>query len=1260
MAATAFITKTLIMIRLNSDLTVIDCVWVSMITPCILYYIKIKIFQTGWQFHPTGTMSADFLIGATKLILLKLILGINFAIDPIMVEKPINECNLYSVKRVIENKYFSGFLVFLCLLFTLPAMDQEQGSVYIKNYGANDYNAHSQNWGIGQDKRGVLYFANGNGVLEFDGTQWRLIPLEKTPIARTIHCSADNIIYVGGNNDFGFLKPDEQGFLHYESLWDRLTGFTANAGSISYIYSLKKEVYFMAKGFIFLYADNQLTVFDLDQVKDPAIFSEVMPKNNFILFKYKHNLLTIFNRTIFKIPIEPIIAKNSSFQPILSNENEIIERTAQGQYIIHRLNGFVPGDDSQKSAITLSRNVCQYLETHLLYSNCAVRMDQERYVFGTNNGGVLLCDHHGTMIRVFNRQSGLAANDVTSVFADNQGNVWITGNKGISLIEVNSRLEFFKENEGLEFGVLSLLRFKDTLYAGTFGGIYVLNPYWHYNQSNKLRFQPLSGNTYHCWSLIELNGELFSAGLKGVFHVHGRQEQLIFPGNIATLGKTLRFPHTLFIGTIDGLTALTVKTEKSGSIKILHSFNNQGGFTQFKSIEVTKIVSDAKGDLWLSTYDKGIRFIRFTGETPDQFDTYVFNENHGLSRPDWNMVHWINQQLWVGTMKGIYHPGPLPPNSDYSQLNFSPLSFLNKTINTPGLRCHRMAMDQHQTIWISHFQGFSQLILDKNNCYQRVSDPFAKVDGLVEQLLVEDNGIVWLGATNGLFRYVSTRPKNYRIPFNTLIRKIVVNNSRGIYGGAKNHGQTEISISPVLPYLQNSLKFYFSAPYFEHGHHNHYRFLLSPFDPSWSAWDKQTDKEYTNLPEGNYQFMVKAKNIFNQESAADVFHFSIMPPWFRTWWAYLIDTALLMAIFLIGIRFNSKRLLSAKKRLEGIISDRTAEVIAQKNEIENYAGHLYQTNQKLIETQDALWGEMELAKKIQTVLLPKEPVIPGYEMAVYMQPADEVGGDYYDVIRVEEEPRLEVRSWRLDSERAEEKDEEPCRGGSCARPHDSGQFPKTNPENPSNLFSGESSEFAPIDPSTLFPSHWLVIGDVSGHGVPAGLIMMMVQTALHTLSATQPQCSPAEVLIYLNKVIERNIKKMDEDKYMTLTLMRIASDQTISYSGLHQDMLVFRSDLGQTEWIGTRGMWIGIMDEINNDLFVDYLELNPGDIILLYTDGITEAIDPEGHMFSSEKLQQVLQTHGRSSPENIKAALLLALGNYQCHDDITFVIVKKK
>ncbi len=249
---------------------------------------------------------------------------------------------------------------------------------------------------------------------------------------------------------------------------------------------------------------------------------------------------------------------------------------------------------------------------------------------------------------------------------------------------------------------------------------------------------------------------------------------------------------------------------------------------------------------------------------------------------------------------------------------------------------------------------------------------------------------------------------------------------------------------------------------------------------------------------------------------------------------------------------------------------------------------------ELKEAMEALWGEMELAKKIQTTLLPNQSNIDGYEVVVYTKPSDEVGGDYYDVIK-------------------------------CAE------------------------------------NDWVLIGDVSGHGIPAGLVMMMAHTAIRTVINLNPHIRPATLLKEINSTIHNNISLMGGYRYMTIMALKLknGTEQNIIYSGLHQDILVYRARTRSMECIQTDGMWIGVVDDIKNMVYDAKFSLNPGDTMLLYTDGITEARDKKNNMYSYERLQSLFKSVGEDPVESIKVAILQDIGCYEANDDITFIVAKK-
>ena len=243
---------------------------------------------------------------------------------------------------------------------------------------------------------------------------------------------------------------------------------------------------------------------------------------------------------------------------------------------------------------------------------------------------------------------------------------------------------------------------------------------------------------------------------------------------------------------------------------------------------------------------------------------------------------------------------------------------------------------------------------------------------------------------------------------------------------------------------------------------------------------------------------------------------------------------------------------------------------------------------------EALWGEMEFAKHIQTALLPNVLSIPGYNVAARMEPADEVGGDYYDIIRTQH---------------------------------------------------GET---------------WLSIGDVSGHGLESGLIMMLTQASIMAVVNRQPDQSPMEVLDAVNRVFRHDIARMQADRYMTLTVARI-DDDAITVAGKHQDLLVYRHGTGGTQVIPTPGTWLGLVDDIREHLHPITVRIARGDLVLFFTDGLTEARNSAGELFGEDRAADTLNRYAGLPAEQILRQLFAAVHEHMAHqaDDFTAIVLKR-
>ena len=308
-----------------------------------------------------------------------------------------------------------------------------------------------------------------------------------------------------------------------------------------------------------------------------------------------------------------------------------------------------------------------------------------------------------------------------------------------------------------------------------------------------------------------------------------------------------------------------------------------------------------------------------------------------------------------------------------------------------------------------------------------------------------------------------------------------------------------------------------------------------------------------------------------------------------------IDIAAVVSIGYVlwqNLMLSYRKLEDYARTLEDKVKERTAKLAQANKEISVL-------NEKLKEENLRMSTELDVARQIQQMILPKREElmsIDNIDIAGYMVPADEVGGDYFDVLN----------------------------------------------------------------------THSVVtigIGDVTGHGLESGLLMLMTQTAVRTLKEVEEK-DPVKFLDTLNRTIYKNVQRMNSERNLTLAILNY-SQGSVSVSGQHEETLVVRAD-GEIERIDTMdlGLPIGLDDDIVD--FIDHktIELNSGDGLVLYTDGIPEAYNLEKKQYGMERMCDVISRSWSGSAEESKQAIINDvrhfIGEQKVFDDITLVVLKQK
>ncbi|MEG4198013.1 GAF domain-containing SpoIIE family protein phosphatase, partial [Microcoleus sp. Pol12A5] len=281
------------------------------------------------------------------------------------------------------------------------------------------------------------------------------------------------------------------------------------------------------------------------------------------------------------------------------------------------------------------------------------------------------------------------------------------------------------------------------------------------------------------------------------------------------------------------------------------------------------------------------------------------------------------------------------------------------------------------------------------------------------------------------------------------------------------------------------------------------------------------------------------------------------------------------------------------RTLEQKVEDRTAQ-LAQAN------AEILVLNDRLKVENLRMSAELDVTRRLQQMILPQQQElesIAGLEIAAFMEPADEVGGDYYDVLN----------------------------------------------------YGGKAT---------------IGIGDVTGHGLESGVLMIMAQTAIRTL-LVHNETDPVKLLQTVNQTLFDNVERMNCGKSMSLSLLEYRGDNILRLSGQHEEVIVVRSS-GEVEQIDTieLGFPIALEPDITDFIATTEIQLNSGDVVVLYTDGITEAFDMNQKEYGIEPFIEVVALNREKSVAEIKKAIIddvrRYIGEQKVFDDITLVVIKQK
>lgn len=844
--------------------------------------------------------------------------------------------------------YTLSFTLFYLLSFSNNTFNV--GIPFSHHFKLRDFKAASQNWTIAQSPLGIMYFGNNDGLLEFDGQNWKLYELPSHSAIRSIYIDESERIFVGGADDFGYFQKNECGVLVYTSLSANLEN--VNIQTVWKIIPYNQSVYFISgRKKIFKYDYKSVT-----EIKIPKSFSEFrgfLAGEHFFVFDNFAGLALVKNDTVYRYHQEMLPVGIAVYSILPYQKDKIIIGTRRHGLLQFDLSLFKPLSAQESEVVTtntLSQAKFQYYYPQLKNEANELFKENElyfgsilsngNYSFTTLKGGLFILSPEGKIIDYYSKNQGLMDNACFSTFEDREGNLWINTEKGITLMEFNNGFRTFNSENNLEGNIVSVLPFDDFILVGSSAGLFKITDSHNKPIKEKHRVDIVTNDYIYIlkimtylnnnqpkilFSSLRMIHELDAKGktIKNLYSVYGTYKILPHPKN----------QNQFFIGSTSGIELVEKKESSFVSIKHLNDED-----------DVRDII--LKDDcLFASTAYSGLLIIKpIQTSTFDNFITIRYlSENSLLPRNDKCYWQQLGDSLVVITPSGIFLPESQTKLIS-GECKFKPWNEFNQQLPTNSLGINQLLSLENGDFWAATNKGI--IYYDNASAKIKLSDFFRINDNDISQIEIDNSHRLWIVSYDNLFCYDATQKtsKNYT-DYRLNLRQIKIGNDSLIpLPNIEEDGTAEIS---PIDYDFNSIEIKFLFPYYSNLKEIRYSFYLEGLDRNWSRWSSTSEYKINFIPHGEYILRAKAMNSNGVETNETKIKITVLPPWYFSKLAYAGYLVLLGLLIFLITQLNIYRLKREKERLENAIKQAVATVEQQKEELEQQKDQLEATNQEL-------------------------------------------------------------------------------------------------------------------------------------------------------------------------------------------------------------------------------------------------------------------------------------------------------------------------
>ena len=734
-------------------------------------------------------------------------------------------------------------IITLILLFCSLGITAQDLPPILK-YSPGTYAAGNQNWMIAQDNLGYMYFANNEGLLEYNGSDWNLYPTPNETIMRSVKVIG-NRVYCGFYMDFGYWTRKPDGRLAYTSLTKKIRKQIKDDEQFWNIVQYDRWVMFQSLMQIFIY-DTKTGTFTT--ISSDTGIHRVFTVNNTIFYQ-------TFGSGLFEIENgKSRLVSNDAFL----TQNKIVNLYAKddGYLALTQHNGFF----EFKNGVFTKWDIQAEPELSACTIYSGSQLSDQSFAIGTVSNGIYIISPQGTIRYHITQNKGLSNNTALSVFEDQDRNVWMGLDNGINCLNLQSPVHSYVDDTGFLGTVYSAVLHNGMLYIGTNQGLFAK----HYNSNENFQFIP--GTKGQVWSLYLYDNTLFCGHDFGTYIINGQTATCIAQG-VGTW-KFEPNPYNknqLIQGTYTGLSVLEKTTAGWKFKNRIKGFDVSSRFFCIRKNNDVYISHEYKG-IYRITLNKSLT----TASAATIYKSPVKGRNVSLAT--------FAGSVYFAGKDGIYRL------NDRTR-QFEKQAALSTIFNNDEYTSGKLIPDSSGKLWLftkNYINYFSAGRLNADLKRNIIPIPSSITNSMLgyENITQLTPNVYLIGTTDGYYT-LNINEISFK-KYSAYITNISVNE--------QNRDPYVINTTQevTLSHNDNNITFSFTVPEYGKYINAEYSYMLEGIQDEWSPWSSRTAASFKNLSPGEYTFKVKAKTGDSLSVNTATYTFTISKPWYATNFALLV------------------------------------------------------------------------------------------------------------------------------------------------------------------------------------------------------------------------------------------------------------------------------------------------------------------------------------------------------------------------------------